>query len=108
MESPIVNCMNCGKKAPASTFKLCLGVMVCDDCDVIANTVYDRGRVELRSLLTLLQESIRLALMEGRLNFTSDVDPSASKRDILKTIVQLVELRHARGATSGIHGSVGR
>jgi hypothetical protein len=106
MDTPIVSCMNCGKRAPADQFKLCFEVMVCSDCHVVATTIFDRGRTELRQLLTLLQESIRLALMEGRLAFPDGRVGKPSKRDILKTIVHLVETKDERTSPS-LHRTAG-
>jgi len=96
MEAPIANCMNCGKKVPIDKLRLCFEVLVCEDCQTVALAIFDRGRTELRQLLVLLQESIRLALVEGRLALPDGPVEKVSKRDILKTIVQMVEAKDGR------------
>jgi len=106
METPELRCLNCGTTLPASSFKMCFDVMVCEHCHGVAQIIYDRGRSELRTMLTLMRESIRLALIEGRLTLP---EPAAkpSKREILRTILQLVETRDERTSATGRDGGGG-
>ena len=100
MEPTQVRCMNCSRQVPAVECQLVFGVMVCQECGTVASTLYERGQSEIRTLLTLMKESIRIALIEGRLCFPTG---ETSKRDVLKTILHLTELRHERTAAS-VHG----
>ncbi len=80
-------CMNCGKATTPGA--LWGGVYVCHDCANTATIVYHNGLAELAKLKTLLQESIRLLLVQGKL--TAQTDATQGKADVLKQIITLQE-----------------
>ena len=61
----------------------------------MAERLFERSQRELRLLQSVLSESIRLALLEGRLQFASGPLEEPSKRDVLEAIVELQENRDA-------------
>ena len=104
MEAPTVQCLNCHRKVLGTECKLFFGVMVCGDCHTVATVVYDRSRTELRAIMLVLQESIRIALVEGRLRFPDGAGAASSKHEVLKVIMQLVEAKNER-STHALHGA---
>ena len=106
MDAPKTKCMNCGSEQLAKDCRLCFGVLVCAECHEKANIIYDRARAELRTLLTLLEETIRLALVEGRLTFATE-QASASKAQILRTILGLMENGNGAKRSAAVYRPVG-
>ena len=87
-----IPCRNCGKETSEATAKVFASVLVCDVCDEMATRLFTRCESELKRMLLLLQESIRVAIMEQRLQY-SPADPTAEvpKEDLLRMIVQMTE-----------------
>lgn len=107
-------CMNCRKEVSEEDARffggdsLFLGggsaVFVCPLCFQMADHFYRNGRRELEQLLTLLRESIRIALIEGRLHFGEGHPKDVSKADLFQEIVKMETYRDAHCHRSPQHG----
>lgn len=97
MEQGQLMCINCHKSVEQNAAKLFVGVFVCPSCFTLADRLYKRSKLELEQLLVLLQDSIRVALIEGRL-FPMEGGPldEIPKADLLRTIVKLQETKDAK------------
>jgi len=86
-------CMNCKRQVDPEQAKLFAEVFVCEDCHTMAVHFWDRMELELRYLLTMAKESIRIALLEGKFSFPEGVAQEVSKTDVLQAILQMHEAR---------------
>ncbi len=84
-------CMNCKKPTPESDAKVCAEVFVCSACHEMAERLFHRLEGELRRLLLLSKETIRVALVEGKLHFAHTHERDVPKDELLKMIVQFSE-----------------
>lgn len=95
-------CMNCQQPVADASAKFFHGTLVCGTCHAMAERLYDRARKELTDLLVMLQEGIRIAIIERRLQFREEKDGEVSKKEVLEAIVRLKDMKDARAlATSG-------
>jgi hypothetical protein len=95
-----LNCLNCKKPVASDRAKIFAEVFVCPACYETAERMYKRSEGELRMMLTFLRESIRLALIEGRL-FVNEGhlnEQEVPKTELLRMIVRLEEQREASRA----------
>lgn len=99
MASPIASgipCMNCRKTVSEEDGRVFAEVFVCPGCFLIAERLYQRLELELRRLLAMSKEAIRIALVEGKVSPSSGEKEVLSKEELLKMIVQMSEKKHAR------------
>lgn len=97
-------CVNCNQPVQQQDAKFFHGVFVCGTCHTMAESLYSRASQELKNLLLMLQESIRIALIEHRLQFREGVDAELSKKEVLEAIVRLQEMKengHTHAMASG-------
>jgi hypothetical protein len=95
-----LRCLNCPRTVPTNEAKVFAGVFVCPTCHDTAERLYRRSEGELRMLLLMLKESIRIALVEGRLHVGERSVEEVSKTDLLRMMVRLEEQRTARTPSS--------
>lgn len=76
-------CVNCKKDVDPDTAKFFGKIFICDDCYRIAERLYARGEQELKMLLLVLRESIRLAIVQGNLQFSLQQLEDMDKEDLL-------------------------
>jgi hypothetical protein len=88
-------CLNCHHEIPPEEGRLFAGVLVCANCFALAERLHERSLHELSMLQVMVRESIRIALVEGRLQFATGHEGEVPKRDVLRAVVQLLEKRHA-------------
>jgi hypothetical protein len=89
-------CMNCGQHVDQSAGKVFAEVFVCPRCYEMAERLYTRCDGELRRMLLLLREAIRIALVEGKLQYGPATPmEDVPKADLLKMIVELTEKKNA-------------
>ncbi len=86
-------CLNCKQTVQPQEAKVFAGVYVCPSCFSISERLYQRGEQEIRHLLTMMKESIRVALLDGRVNFKEQKVEEVSKTDVLRAIVKMEEER---------------
>lgn len=84
-------CMNCNKPTSDEDGKLFAEVFVCSTCYTTAERLYQRLEGELRRLLLLSKETIRVALIEGKLHAETASEQEIPKEDLLRMIVQFSE-----------------
>lgn len=85
-------CLNCQKQVDPQESKVFAGVFVCPTCYSVAERLEARATEELKSLLTLQREAIRVALIERRLALgPAEVQRDLTKKEVLEQIVQLSE-----------------
>lgn len=100
-------CMNCQQPVDPNNAQVFSGVFVCPTCFTMATRLFDRSKKELNDLLLMLQEGIRIALIEGRLQFREGPDVGLSKKEVLEAIVKLQEMSDARKVDSRSSASLG-
>ncbi len=90
-------CMNCQQPVNDKSAKFFHGTLICDTCHTIAERLYGRARQELTDLLVMLQEGIRIAIIERRLAFAEGgTGEEMSKKEVLEAIVRLKDIKDAR------------
>lgn len=92
-----LSCLNCGRRVGQQDIKLFAGVGVCPECHELAATIMRRGQAELRSLMQLMQEAIRTALVEGTLKLPRGSE-APSKAEVLGMIITMKEAHDRRRA----------
>ena len=91
---PSVNnltCMNCQTVVRQADARVFAEVYVCPTCYAVAEQMYKRLEVELRRMLLMSKEAIRVALVQGKLHLPAGGLEEVSKEEVLKMIVQLSE-----------------
>jgi hypothetical protein len=88
--------MNCKQGVTQEAAMFFDGVFVCPICHTMAESLYKKSNRELNDLLLMLKEGIRIALVEGRLQFRENADGELSKKEVLEAVVRLQEMSDAR------------
>lgn len=89
--------MNCDKELEKGEMKLFAQVCVCSGCAKTAERMLDRANEELKLVLVMMKEAIRVALLEKKLQFaTPDQIRSMKKGDLLSKLGDLVEKAQER------------
>jgi hypothetical protein len=89
-------CLNCQKQVEATAAKIFAGCYVCPTCFEIASRMEARLEGELKRMLVMLREAIRVSIVERRLVLGPNdaASPDLSKKEVLEAIIQL---QNARG-----------
>jgi hypothetical protein len=90
-----LECLNCKTGVGPNEGKIFAQVFVCPRCFEMAERLHERSLHELAMLQTVLREAIRVALVQGRLQFATGPDQEVSKTEVLRAVMQLVEERGA-------------
>jgi len=83
--------VNCQAEYPMGRGRIVLGVLVCATCGEIAEHLLNKAEHELSMLRTLLRESLRISIVEGRMNLPPPSDKEPSKEDVLRAILSMRE-----------------
>ena len=95
-------CVNCGKEVDPGEAKFFAQVFVCPECYAIAERLYTRGEQELKMMLLLLKESIRLAITRKELQFMQRLEEDAvPKKDLLSELARLAHEARKEAAERG-------
>jgi len=94
-----LHCMNCKKPVVQADAKLFAQVYVCPDCYTQAEHFWLKLDRELRYLMTMAKESIRLALVTGKFSFPEGAASDVPKQDVLQAILAMHEAREAKETT---------
>lgn len=94
-------CMNCTTPVSPEEAKIFAEVFVCPTCFKVAECLYNKGSADLRALLSMMKEAIRIALIEGRLQLSEQSLQDVSKTDLLRAIVDLQEKHDASRGRPG-------
>jgi len=89
MEENLLDCMNCRTPVKSSEAKAFAGVFVCPLCFSLAERTYNRGEAELKRMLFMLKETVRIALVQGKLSFAEGQDIEPTKSQVLQAIMQM-------------------
>ena len=66
-----LKCLNCHKVIQSGDAKIFAEVLVCPTCWFMSTRLYERAQQDLRRTLVIMREVIRLALVQGKLQFWS-------------------------------------
>jgi hypothetical protein len=85
-----LKCMNCMIEVGPNEGDLFAAVFVCPRCHAVATRLYERGQQDVRRVLTMMHEAIRVGLLHGQLTF-ADVDAvdRVHKQDLLVELSRL-------------------
>lgn len=89
-------CMNCKQPVPHDAAHLFQGVFVCGDCHSMASRAFARLEGELKMMLTLAGETIRIALIEGKFQLGPHESGDIPKSELLRSLAELVEKKHKK------------
>jgi hypothetical protein len=89
--------MNCDAPIAAGEMKLFAEVCVCEGCYNMATRMHERALKELKVVLVMMKESIRLALLQKKLQFrTPEELQNVKKPELLGELGRLVEAAQER------------
>lgn len=96
-------CLNCQTPTSEKDAKIFAEVFVCPTCYSTAERLFHRLEGELRRLLLLSKETIRNALVEGKLHLEYASEGDIPKEELLKMILQFAEKKeqHAEARRTG-------
>lgn len=97
----MMNCLNCDKPVPEQDARLFASVFCCPTCFEVASRLYQRLEGELKKLLIISKETIRVALIEGKLHYASGEERDVSKEELLRMITQMSEKKDAERSSRG-------
>lgn len=86
-------CLNCGDDIPSDGAKCFAGVLVCPVCADRAERLEKNLQQELQRMFSMTRESIRIALVQGKLHFGGPNNQETSKTDLLKQIMRIEEMK---------------
>jgi hypothetical protein len=92
--------MSCKEPVSPEDGKVFLGVFVCPTCHQLVGRLRDRNLKELQHLVTILDEALRIALIEGKLLVAGD-KKELSKREVLEQVLKLSEIADAHKTRAG-------
>lgn len=84
-----LSCVNCGKETPSDKAKFFAQVFCCEDCYTIAMRLLERGDKELKMLLLLLKESIRVSMVNRTLSFSPEQLGDMPREDLLEALQKM-------------------
>ncbi len=87
-------CVNCKADVAPEDAKFFGKIFVCPTCYAIAERLYERGENELRMLLLILHESIRGAIVQGKLQLSPQQVGDMKREDLLEQLQRMA--REAR------------
>jgi hypothetical protein len=91
--------MNCRKEVLPNEGKLFAEVFVCPDCYLVAERMMDRALKELKLVLVMMKDTIRVGLLNGKLQFRTPEELRVVKKsDFLAELGRLVEEAQERNA----------
>ena len=84
--------MNCKREVPPNGGEFFMEVFICGNCKKIAVRLYERAQKDVKHLLVMMKEAIRLGLVQGQLQFR---DPEqveeVTRPDLLSRLAELAE-----------------
>lgn len=86
-------CLNCKADVAPNAGKFFAEVFLCESCHLMAQHFHERLERELKYLLIIARESIRISLVEGKFSFPEGPAGEPSKRQVLEEILKMEEHR---------------
>jgi len=84
--------MNCKAGVSQQDGRFFAEVFVCPGCYRVAETLHNRAQQELKLVLVMMRDAIRLSLLQGQLQFkTPEQLSEAPSGEIVKQMASLVE-----------------
>lgn len=96
MNTDTMKCMNCPTEVAPKDAKFFAKVFLCPSCYEQAQHFYTKLDIELRHLLVVAKEAIRIALVTGKFSFPEGMGGEVSKRAVLEAIMKFEEAREAQ------------
>lgn len=84
-----LSCVNCGADVHPDEAKFYAQIFVCPKCYSIAERLYTRGEEELKMLLLILHEAIRMSIVQGQLQFSPQQLDEMKREDLLEHLQKL-------------------
>ena len=92
MAGSLLKCMNCQKELQPNGGEFFMEVFICSSCKLIAERLYERAQQDVKHLLVMMKEAIRLGLVQGQLQFR---DPEqveeVTRPNLLNKLAELAE-----------------
>lgn len=82
-------CVNCGKDVGSNEAKFFAQVFVCPTCFAIAERFHQKGEQELKMMLVMLKECIRLAIVKKELQFSPQNLEEMPRKDLFEELSRL-------------------
>lgn len=82
-----IRCVNCGKALGSGEAKFFADVLVCENCEVVATRIFERGTLLLRRMAVLLRDTLKWTLAKGKLRLPSGDIETVSDAELLEKIV---------------------
>lgn len=90
-------CMNCKTPVKQDDVRLFQGVFCCSKCHELATRAFQRLERELKYMLTLAGETIRLALVKGEFQLgPADQPHEIPKSELMRKLIAHVEDREKK------------
>jgi DNA-directed RNA polymerase subunit RPC12/RpoP len=86
-----LSCVNCKREVVAGEEKFFDKVYLCPDCHRIALRVLEKGERELKMMLMVLRESIRLAIVQHKLQFNEQNLDDMKEEDMVSVLHALAK-----------------
>lgn len=84
-------CVNCGADVNPDEAKFFGQIFVCPTCHSIAERLYTQGEKELKMLLLILHEAIRLSIVHKKLQFSPQQLDDMKREDLLGHLQELAK-----------------
>lgn len=88
-------CVNCGEEIQPDDAKIFAKVLVCSACNTLAERMLERGERTISLLKSLLELSIRQAIIDKKLQFHArsldDETAAYEDEDFLKVLMKMVQ-----------------
>lgn len=84
-----LSCLSCKEDVSPDDAKVFSQVFLCPSCFTIAEQLYRRGEAELKMMLLVLKEAIRVAALKGELQFHFGSLEDLPKEDLLAHLAKL-------------------
>lgn len=92
MAGSLLKCMNCQREILPNRGEFFMEVFVCSDCKRVAERLYERAQQDVKHLLVMMKEAIRLGLVQGKLQFRDPTQvEEVSRPDLLTKMAELAE-----------------
>lgn len=96
-----ITCLNCKQEVGEQEGKLFAEVFLCPGCFLIAGRLYERAERDLKQVLVMMKESIRIGLLQGQLQFSEEELKTLSKPDLLRQMAIFSEEAQRKAWSTG-------
>jgi hypothetical protein len=86
-----LSCVSCGKEIAENEAEFFSKVLICHDCKILADRMHLRGEQTISLLSSMLQLSIRQAILDGKLQFHARALGEPADVDFLGELSRMVQ-----------------